>query len=167
MPQQFTARFKSGSFARRKPYITLLFVSLLLPDFSISRNVQASIYQLPLARSLPQQAQQNPGAQNTQEVSEIEPGEIIERELAGGQSHTYRIRLTEGQYLNAVVEQHGIDVVARLLGPDGKQIGEFDSEIRKKGEETVAQVAEKTGEYRVIVEDRQKDTSVGSSEIVS
>ena len=52
------------------------------------------------------------------------------RELAGGQRHTYRIRLAADQFLKAVIEQDGIDVVARLLGPDGEQIMEFDSERR-------------------------------------
>jgi CHAT domain-containing protein len=104
-------------------------------------------------------------AQATQDVRPLEPGKPIARELAGGQSHTYQIRLTEGQYLNVIVEQRGVDVVVRLLGPDGKQIAEFDSEIRQQGEETVSQVAEVSGSYRLNVQAKQKEAPTGRYEI--
>jgi hypothetical protein len=69
-------------------------------------------------------------AQREPDVRPLEPGKPIERELASGQSHSYQITLAVGQYLLAVVDQRGIDVVVQLLGPDDKQILEFDSEIR-------------------------------------
>jgi len=165
MPRQVTARLKSGSFIRRSLCFTLSLVHLLLPELTASRNVQASIYRSPLARSLPQQTQQNTGAQSAQEVSVIEPGKPIERELAGGQSHSYQITLTEGQFLEVIVEQRGIDVVVRLLGPDGKQIAEFDSEIRRQGQETVSQVAEIAGSYRLNVQASQQGAPAGRYEI--
>ena len=70
------------------------------------------------------------------DVRPLEPGTPIERELAGGQSHSYQLTLTADQYLLVVVEQRGIDVVVQLLGPDDKQIMEFDSEIRDYGQRT-------------------------------
>src|SRR5262245_32725230 len=95
----------------------------------------------------------------------LEPGKAIKRELSGAGSHTYRIRLAADQFLNAVIEQDGIDVVARLLGPDGKQIMEFDSEKRLQGRETVALVAEAEGAYQVVVQPRQKAAPAGAYEI--
>jgi hypothetical protein len=44
----------------------------------------------------------------------------IDRELSGGQAHTYRIPLSAGQYARVQVEQRGIDVVLTGKGPDGK-----------------------------------------------
>src|SRR6266849_574199 len=70
-------------------------------------------------------------AQSLPEVRRLEPGKPIDRELAGGQSHSYEIALAEGQYVKIVVEPRGIDVVVQVLGPDGKPITEFDAEIRK------------------------------------
>ncbi|HKC85870.1 MAG TPA: hypothetical protein VKG02_07850, partial [Blastocatellia bacterium] len=66
-------------------------------------------------------------ADDEKEALLLEPGKAIKREMAGDNSHTYQIRLSASQFLKIIVEQHGIDVVARLLGPDGKQIMEFDS----------------------------------------
>jgi len=92
-------------------------------------------------------------------------GKPIERELAGGQTHAYQITLAEGQFLNVIVEQRGIDVVVRLLGPDGKLIAEFDSEIRQQGQETVSQVAEVAGSYRLSVQAKEKGAPAGRYEI--
>src|SRR5215510_4265458 len=41
---------------------------------------------------------------SAQESISLEPGKPIERELSGGQSHTYKSTLISGQYLNIVVE---------------------------------------------------------------
>ena len=105
------------------------------------------------------------GAQGEPETRPLELGKPVERELSGGQSHSYQITLTEGQYLRAVVEQRGVDVVARLLGPDGKQILQVDSEIRIHGPETVSQVAEVTGSYRLNVQAKEKGAPAGRYEI--
>jgi hypothetical protein len=52
-------------------------------------------------------------------VATLEPGKAIERAMAGGEVHGYKVSLKSGQFLHAVVDQRGIDVVVRLLGPDG------------------------------------------------
>src|SRR5687768_1927123 len=56
----------------------------------------------------------------------LEPGAPIERELRGGEAHSYRVVLASGQYLRVVVDQRGIDVVGVLRGPDGMQLMEMD-----------------------------------------
>ncbi len=66
-------------------------------------------------------------AQEPKEVRQLEVGRPTEREMVGGENHYYEIALADGQYLNVVVEQRGIDVVVRLLGPDSKQLIEVDS----------------------------------------
>src|SRR5262245_1664583 len=104
-------------------------------------------------------------ADDEKEARLLEPGKAIKRELSGAGSHTYRIRLAADQFLNAVIEQDGIDVVARLLGPDGKQIMEFDSEKRLQGRETAPLVAEAEGVYQVVVQPRQKAAPAGAYEI--
>ena len=57
----------------------------------------------------------NNAAQSALDVRSLEPSKLIERELAGGQSHSYQITLAADQYLLAIVEQRGIDVVVQLL----------------------------------------------------
>src|SRR5258705_2692541 len=59
----------------------------------------------------------------------------VERELKGGETQSYRISLNSGQFLSALVEQRGIDVVIALFGPDSKQIAETDSPNDRWGTE--------------------------------
>src|SRR5262245_9976550 len=115
----------------------------------------------------PAQAPRDAGnkVDDEKEARLLEPGKAIKRELSGAGSHTYRIRLAADQFLKVVIEQDGIDVVARLLGPDGKQIMEFDSEKRLKGRETAPLVAEAEGVYQVVVQPRQKAALAGAYEI--
>jgi CHAT domain-containing protein len=79
---------------------------------------------------------------------------VIERELAGGQTHTYHVLLSAGQAASLVVERRGIDVIVEVFDPGARLLAEFDSESRKQGEERVAIVAESTGAYQVRVQAR-------------
>ena len=104
-------------------------------------------------------------AQNDRQTIQIEPGKPIERELTGGQSHSYQMTLAAGQYVRLAVDQRGIDVVVRLFGPDDKQIAEFDNEIRLQGVETVSWVAEVAGSYRLDLLAKYKNSAAGQYEI--
>ena len=75
----------------------------------------------------------------------------VERELKGGETNAYRVRLTAGQFLHAEVEQKGIDVVVVLFRPDGKQLRESDSPNDTWGPEPIMLIASETGDYRVEV----------------
>ncbi|MEP6944845.1 MAG: PPC domain-containing protein, partial [Acidobacteriota bacterium] len=65
-------------------------------------------------------------AQVVPQPSTLIPGQPIERTIAGGESHTYQISLSAGQFVHFTVEQKGIDVALVLAAPDGKQIAEFE-----------------------------------------
>jgi tetratricopeptide (TPR) repeat protein len=115
----------------------------------------------------PAQASRDAGAktEDEKEARPLEPGKAIKRELAGNHSHIYRIRLSAGQFLKVIVEQQGIDVVARLLGPGGEQIVEFNSEGRSQGQELATFVAEGDGDYLLTVSSWQKNAPAGDYEI--
>ncbi|HKC84681.1 MAG TPA: hypothetical protein VKG02_01830, partial [Blastocatellia bacterium] len=99
------------------------------------------------------------------DIRPLEPGQSIKRELTGGQRHIYQIKLRADQFLKVIVEQQGIDVVAQVLGPDGAQILEVDSESRPRGQEQASLVAEAAGDYRLIVKPKQDGSAAGSYEI--
>lgn len=82
-----------------------------------------------------------------------DPGTLAdgEHELKGGETHSYRITLTTGQFLHVTVEQNGVDVVALSFAPDGKQLTYCDSPNDRWGSESILLVAEQPGEYRVEV----------------
>ena len=88
-------------------------------------------------------------AQNEPQINPLEPGKAIERDLAGGESHSYSVTLASGQFLQGVIAQRQVDLTATLHGPDGKQVGLFDS--RWYGPEPVCFVAEAPGSYRLTI----------------
>jgi CHAT domain-containing protein/Tfp pilus assembly protein PilF len=98
-------------------------------------------------------------------VRTLEPNKPIGRELAGGETHYYEIVLTSDQYLSAVVEQQGIDVVVKVIGPDGRQFAEVDSPNGAQGPEPVFLLTETAGRYQVNVQSLEKDAARGRYEI--
>jgi erythromycin esterase len=75
----------------------------------------------------------------------------VERELKAGETHAYEIALEAGQFLDAAVNQRGIDVVVRVFAPDGKLLAEIDSPNGTQGDEPIALQAKAAGAYRIEV----------------
>ena len=78
-------------------------------------------------------------------------GRGIERELAPGTVHLYRVPLEAGQYLHLAVDQRGVDVKVRLLGPAGEQLLVVDSPTADQGPEDLFWIAGRPGVYRAEV----------------
>ncbi|HSS20066.1 MAG TPA: hypothetical protein VLL54_08325 [Pyrinomonadaceae bacterium] len=81
----------------------------------------------------------------------IQAGSTIERSLARGESHTFTIKLEEGQFAQLVVEQRGIDVIVRSFSPAGKLLAEIDSPNGTQGPENISIVANVAGVYKIEV----------------
>ncbi len=92
------------------------------------------------------QQQQSAGAQNAQEVTTLELGKRIEREVEGGQKHSYQVVLSQGQYVKVEVKQHGIGIGMSIQLPGGKPIPVIDPPGMEK-EPMIQQVAESSGVY--------------------
>jgi CHAT domain-containing protein/Tfp pilus assembly protein PilF len=93
-------------------------------------------------------------------------GQLIAREMKGGEQHAYRVKLNAGQYARIVVEQKGIDVVVALLGTDGKSLLEADNNLSgTRGLEVVSLLAEVNGEYSFTVRSLQKEAAAGRYEL--
>jgi CHAT domain-containing protein/tetratricopeptide (TPR) repeat protein len=86
----------------------------------------------------------------------LDPGKPIEKRLGGGETDSYEIQASAGQFLHAVVEQLGIDVALALYGPNGKQIATMDSPNGTLGPEQISTIAESTGLYRLDVASNDK-----------
>jgi CHAT domain-containing protein/tetratricopeptide (TPR) repeat protein len=93
----------------------------------------------------------------------LSPSVAVKRNLAGGESHPYQLSINVGEYMHAVVEQLGIDVVVTVIGPDGKQLAEVDR--NEEGPETVLLIAESAGFYRLVVSAPNKNVEPGSYKI--
>jgi CHAT domain-containing protein/Tfp pilus assembly protein PilF len=103
--------------------------------------------------------------QDAQESNSLEPGKPNQRELSGGQSHSYKITMISGQHLRVVVDQRGIDVAVALFAPGGKKIIEADSVHLIEGSETVSVIAEAPGAYLIEVRSPEKPARSGRYEI--
>src|SRR5262245_27496417 len=99
------------------------------------------------------------------DVRPLKQGAPVQRELSGGQKHCYRLRLGADQFLRVTIEQQGIDVVVQIMGPDGKQTLDFDSERRSQVEEQVSLVAQAAGDYQLVVQPKRKSAAAGSYKI--
>src|SRR5437667_10149907 len=107
--------------------------------------------------------QDNP--KNSAEITTLEVGKPVQRELAGLEEHHYQVLLTEQQYAHAVITQRGVDVVVQLVGPDGKLILEFDNESRTEGEEKIDMVTTFAGNYQLLVKAKYPKLAAGRYEI--
>ena len=97
--------------------LLITFSSISAAANPVSRNMQVASNQTALVQTTP---------------TELQLGQPIERELAGGAVHIYTVKLEANQYFNAVVEQKGIDVVVRVYNPAGEKIYEVDSPKDRK-----------------------------------
>ena len=111
-----------------------------------------------------QQATQSPAQVDAQQLEQQKP---TERTLAAKETHAYTIALEAGQFLNAAVNQRGVDVVVRVFGPDGKLVAEIDSPNGSQGDEPIALEAKSGGKYRIEVTPLEpaNNGSVGRYEI--
>src|SRR5262249_35487916 len=94
----------------------------------------------------------------------LEQGKPIERELAGGESHSYQLMVASGQYVFLAVDQRGINVVVKVFGPDDKKFVEVNNNYSGESE-MVSLVAEASTIYRLEVRSAEKDASKGRYEI--
>lgn len=88
---------------------------------------------------------------NAQSPTTLQVGTPIERTLGPSQSQEFTITLEENTYVQLVVEQRGVDVIVKVLSPEGKIIGEFDSPNGNDGPEHVSFVAAAAAAYRINV----------------
>jgi tetratricopeptide (TPR) repeat protein len=82
------------------------------------------------------------------EIRELNLEQPIERGIAQGQSHLYRLTLTAGQFLNIKVEQKALDVGVELSNPAGEVVVRLNWEDTGFTESFWAQ-AETSGEYQL------------------
>jgi CHAT domain-containing protein len=72
---------------------------------------------------------------STESPTPIEAGKVIDRDIAGNQSHSYEIAIPDGQRASLLVEQRDIDLAIDVLDSDSKVLIVYDSEKRRTGDE--------------------------------
>jgi CHAT domain-containing protein/tetratricopeptide (TPR) repeat protein len=105
------------------------------------------------------------GGIQEREGSIPEPGKPVDREISGGETHNYQIKLDAGQFLRAVVDQRGVNLRLALYGPDDRKIADLDSPNGAQGPEPVSLIAEAAGTYRLELRSAQPNAPKGRYEI--
>ncbi len=99
------------------------------------------------------------------ETSPLEPGRPVEREILGGQTHSYRVSLNAGQYLRVMVDQKGVDVAMTLFGPDEARLAEIILPHTLQGRKVIIAVTEVSGNHRLELRSQKKDAAAGRYEV--
>lgn len=86
-------------------------------------------------------------AQSPDEFSK--PDDSVSRELKNDEPVTHRITLVSGQFAQLIIQQHDHDLVAKLFGPDGKQLAFCDGTWDQR--EPISLIAAVSGSYRLEV----------------
>ena len=85
-----------------------------------------------------------------QDAQLLAPGKALEATISGGQSHTYRITLTAGQFVHFDVQQQACNVALTLTAPDGKPALEVS--VTGFGlPETMSEIVAISGEYQLVI----------------
>jgi len=82
---------------------------------------------------------------------QLTPGEVVKRNLQAKETHVFEVVLAPGQYVQASVNQMGIDVVVRLFDPNRVLLLQRDSPNSKFGPEKVSTVAQVGGNHYIVV----------------
>jgi CHAT domain-containing protein len=86
----------------------------------------------------------------TEELT-LEFGQTVEREIAGGARHDYKIKLAQGQFIKIEAEQNNCDIMLALKSPEKINIFEYKDDNYQNGKEIQTAAVESAGEYELEV----------------
>jgi enterochelin esterase family protein len=92
-----------------------------------------------------------PAVATSPEPQNLRAGFIQERSLGPGEEHVYLIVLEDGYAVLGEADQHGVDLVIDIVGPDGKLIRTVDSPNGVEGPEPVDLTAFTPGAYKLVI----------------
>lgn len=104
-------------------------------------------------------------SQTNVDVTPLALNKPIEREISGSRKDGYPINLSANQYVKVIIRQRGVDIAARFSGADGKNLGDFDAEMRPDETETIEFIAPADGVYRLDVTPKYPLLPAGKYEI--
>ncbi len=86
-----------------------------------------------------------------QKISELKPGEVIQRQAEANEKQSYSIKLEAGQSVNVAIPRFSMAIAAKVYSPDGEQIGQVAQQQAEMAIQPMVIAAEKNGDYRIDV----------------
>lgn len=81
----------------------------------------------------------------------LSPGVVIEEVLTGREKRSYELALNQGQFVQAIVNQKGIDVSLSICSPGGELVADVDRQNGSWGPETISLLVGIEGVYTLHV----------------
>ncbi|PYS93226.1 MAG: hypothetical protein DMF64_05970 [Acidobacteria bacterium] len=87
--------------------------------------------------------------------------QLPERDLAGGEIHTYKLTLSRGQFVRAIFDQRGVDVIVTLKDATGAPLMTVDHPVGSWGPEPLFFETDAPGVFIIEVRPRQSNAPPG------
>jgi CHAT domain-containing protein len=107
-----------------------------------------------------------PGTLLAKTIPTLEPGAPLSGRLTLGQARTYALSICAGQLVRVQVEQDHLDLVVRILAPDGRGVAEVDNAADRGDPLTLSYVAARDGRHRLSLALRGRRAVAGRYRIV-
>lgn len=107
---------------------------------------------------------QNP-SDNKPEVRPIEAGNPVKREIAGVDSHLYKIHCAANSLLRLSMERTNNSATLIILTMDDKRVIEISRTTNKQNVENIAAVIESEGDYKISIRQNRKDAPAGAYQL--
>lgn len=113
-----------------------------------------------ITTTIPVVASQTKTTTSLIEQRELKPGDLVNRELAGGGAHSYRLELPANKFFQTAVQQQGIDVVISI-SLDGTELSKIDRPNGSRGRETLSLITPKDGSYVLTIQSLENVSAKG------
>jgi hypothetical protein len=110
---------------------------------------------VPVAGPQSSRVRPNPDVESATRIGQsgnvLEPGVVLEREIAGGEVQSFGLNLTPAQFISVLVIQRGANVIVSLINSEQKKLFEVNGSTGGQGTEEFYWVAGAGGSYRIDV----------------
>lgn len=90
-----------------------------------------------------------PASEVKAEIQTLEFGQTVERDVATGDRHIYKIKLSQNQFIKIQALQTGCDIMLALQSPENVNIFEYKDDNYQNGSETQTAAVARAGDYEL------------------
>jgi CHAT domain-containing protein/Flp pilus assembly protein TadD len=134
-------------FGHRIPRRWIVAASLLLASLPLLGRIASATVTESCFGSGQASVGSSTAGQAERDIQQLELSKSIDHGLAEGERHLYQVTLAAGQFLHLLIESHGADLTAALVGPDRNSMMQLA--VASGSSEPLFLVAKEKGVYRM------------------